>query len=121
MELKDFVAESLIQIVQGVALAQKELKGSGARVSPRMRATDKAHTIGEAEMDGGQPVSSVEFDVVVTATKGKGSKGTIGVVVGALGLGTQAQSESKSGEESRIKFKVPVLLPLQERDSRDTV
>lgn len=118
MELKDFVSEALVQIVRGVAQAQNELKGTGARVSPRMRSTDKSHTIGEAEMDGGQPVSHVEFDVLVTAAEGTGSKGTVGVVVGVLGLGTQAQSEAKSGQESRIKFKVPLLLPLQEGDTK---
>ena len=118
MELKDFVAQSLIHIVSGVAEAQKHLKGTSARVSPRMRSTDKEHTIGQAEMDGGQPVSYVEFDVLVSAGKEKGSKGTIGLVLGTLGLVTQAQSGSKSGEESRIKFKVPIILPLQERDGK---
>ena len=118
MELRDFVTQSLVHIVSGVAEAQKKLKGTSARVSPRMRSTDKEHTIGQAEMDGGQPVSYVEFDVLVNATKGKGSKGSVGLVVGALGLGTQAQSEAKSGEESRIKFKVPIILPLQERDGK---
>ena len=117
MELEDFVAESLIQIVKGVRRAQDELKGTGARVNPHMRSTAKDHTIGEAEMDGGQPVSNVEFDVVVTATKGAGSKGGVGVALGVVGLGTQAQSDSKSGQESRIKFKVPILLPRQQRDS----
>lgn len=116
MKLEDFIAESLIQIVNGVRRAQKDLKGTGARVSPQMRMTLKEHTIGNAEMDGGQPVSNVEFDVLVTATEGKGSKGGVGVVVGIVGLGTQAQSDAKQGQESRLKFKIPILLPLQGRD-----
>lgn len=116
MELEDFVAESLIQIVNGVRRAQDGLKGTGARVNPQMRSTLAAHTIGNAEMEGGQPVSNVEFDVVVTATKGTGSKGGVGVALGVVGLGTQAQSDAKSGQESRIKFKVPILLPPQQKD-----
>ena len=113
MNLKDFVAESLVQIVGGVVAAQEQLKGTRARVNPLMRVTSDESSIGTAEGDGGQPVYAVEFDVVVTAAEGTGTKGGIGVAVGIVGLGSQGQSESKSGQESRIKFKIPLLLPSQ--------
>lgn len=118
MNLKDFVAESLVQIVSGVTQAQEQLKGTGARVNPLMRFMNDKSSIGDADGDGGQPVYPVEFDVVVTAAEGTGTKGGIGVAVGIVALGSQGQSESKSGQESRIKFKIPLLLPQQKRDTK---
>ena len=115
MNLQEFVAESLSQIVLGVKQAQSSVAATGARVAPLMRTTIDKESIGQAEGDGGQPVYAVDFDVVVMAAAGKGTKGGIGVVVGAIGLGSQGQSESKIGHESRIRFKVPLLLPPQPR------
>jgi hypothetical protein len=116
MNLKDFVTETLVQIVSGVVQAQEKLNGTRARANPQMRSTSDKSSIGEAEGDGGQPVYPVEFDVVVTAAEGTGTKGGVGVAVGVFALGSQGQSEAKSGHESRIKFKVPLLLPTQQRD-----
>ena len=115
MQLDEFVAASLVQIMKGVIKAQEELKGTGGRVNPLMRSTGREHSIGEAEGDGGQPVTLVEFDVAVTAKTSEGSKGGIGVLVAAVGFGAQSQSGKSSGSESRIKFTVPILLPRQKR------
>lgn len=116
MNLKDFVAESLEQIVRGVIQAQEALKDTRARVNPLMLKTTNHSSIGEASEEGGQPVYLVEFDVAITAEEGTGTKGGIGIAVGMLGLGSQSRSESKSGQESRIKFKVPLLLPPQTKE-----
>ena len=80
-----------------------------------MRTTLDKESIGQAEGDGGQPVYTVDFDVVVTAASGKGTKGGIGVTVGAIALGSSGQTESKASQDSRIRFKVPLLLPPQQR------
>jgi hypothetical protein len=118
MNLKDFVSESLVQIVSGVAQAQEQLHGTRARVNPQMFTTTDKNSIGQAHgSDSDQPVYNVEFDVVVSAAEGTGTKGGIGVAVGFIGLGSQGQSEAKSGHESRIKFKVPLLLPTHKSDA----
>lgn len=110
MQLEDFIGQSLIQIMKGVSHAQRELRTVGGCISPTMRRTSPEHSIGEAEGAGGQPVSFVEFDVAVTATESTNTKGGVGVVVPILTLGVQGQSGHISGTESRIRFKVPVLL-----------
>jgi hypothetical protein len=117
VNLEDFVSESLAQIVNGVKKAQTAVARTGARVAPLMRGTTDASSIGAADGDGGQPVYPVEFDLVVSAAEGTGTKGGIGVVVGVFGLGSQGQSESKTGHETRLRFKVPLLLPPQARQS----
>lgn len=113
MDLQDFISESLTQIVNGVIQAQEAVAktNSGARVAPLMRSTTDSSSIGAAEGDGGQPVYPVEFDVVVSANKGTGTKGGIGIVVGAITLGSQGQSENKNSHETRLRFKIPLLLP----------
>jgi hypothetical protein len=63
-------------------------------------------------MHTGEVVGMVEFDVAVRATEGKETKGGIGVVAGVIGLGSSGKSDSSSGSESRIKFSIPVLLPV---------
>jgi hypothetical protein len=114
MNLQEFVAESLSQIILGVKQAQSSVASTGAQVAPLMRTTIDKDSIGQAEGNAGQPVYTVDFDIAVMATEGKGTKGGIGVVVGSIGLGSQGQSESKNSHESRIRFKVPLLLPPQQ-------
>ena len=115
VDLQQFVSASLVQIVNGVRDAQEALKDTGALVSPQMRKTDTAQSIGSAEGHGGQPVFLVEFDVVVTATSGQGSKAGVGVMVGSIGLGAKGHSEENASRDSWIRFSVPLMLALQVR------
>lgn len=111
MNLEEFVAESLTQIVNGIVKAQAGVSDTPALINPHMRSTSGEHTIGEAEGRGGQPVSYVAFDVAVTTTKATGTKSGIGILVGSIGLGSQGKTDKSKGSESRIQFKIPVLLP----------
>ena len=99
MELRDFVAETLKQIIDGVKLAQEHAKDAGAAINP----PSPAH----------RAPQFIEFDVAVTTTEGDQIKGGAGVFVGPVGLGTQAQSEATSSAVNRIKFSIPLLLPCQ--------
>jgi hypothetical protein len=60
---------------------------------------------------GPPKVDQVDFDVAVTAVEGKGTKGGIGVFVGAVGLGSLGESNVSSSTVSRIRFSVRVRLP----------
>jgi len=111
MNIEDFVSESLVQITKGVISAQRQLDDTKALVNPLMRTISEKHKIAEAEMRSGHVVSFVEFDMAVTATKDKETKGGIGVVAGVFTLGSVGKSDAASGSESRIKFSVPLLLP----------
>jgi hypothetical protein len=118
MELKDFVAQSLTQIAQGVVEAQDNLAPLGAKANPRMRRLftqgEKNYaSIGEAEGDGGNPVLMVSFDVAVTTTEGTKTQGRISVVTGILSLGSAGATDKGNAAASRIAFQVPLLLPAQ--------
>jgi hypothetical protein len=114
MELKDFIAETLSQIVAGVAEAQTKVTSSGGQVSPHVRNPheDKLGAL-YGRTNGGNPVIFVDFDVAVTADQGTGTKGGIGVVAGIFNLGSSGQSNENLQIANKIKFKIPVALPLQ--------
>lgn len=108
MELKDFISETLNQIIDGVKDAQEHAKGTGAAISPMAYGGEPGPEL------NGMPVKDIEFDVAVTATEGTKTKGGIGVFVGPVGLGTHGQSDTASSSISRIKFVVPLSLPEQQ-------
>jgi hypothetical protein len=112
VELKEFVSEALANVIQGVLDAQSTLGDNGKYINPELSTGQ-----GSLEDQGrlvsihGQLVQSVEFDVAVTVTSGKGTKGGIGVVAGVFALGSQGQSTSENTAVSRLKFTVPLTLP----------
>jgi hypothetical protein len=116
MELSDFVAKSLSDIIEGVSKAQSSSAESGARINPSVaRVFTKSQTGGSNLALGwtrtGELIHIVEFDVAVTAEEGKKTKGGIGVVTGIFALGSQGESSASNGAISRIKFKVPISFP----------
>jgi hypothetical protein len=111
MELREFVAGSILQIIDGVKNAQ-DLNKTDARISPSaLKLGNQVQQSNLYDFGDGMLLSNVEFDVAVTAEKSAGTKGGIGVFVGAVGLGSQGKSDSKDQSVSRIKFSVPISLP----------
>lgn len=112
MELREFVAETLTQIVEGVRSAQNRTAATGARVNPPV---DSSHgRVGAFDRNTGTFVHEIEFDVAVSTVEGTGTKGGVGVFVGPVALGSQGQSEASQTQSNRIKFVVPLLLPVSE-------
>ena len=119
MELQSFISKSLVQIAKGIGEAGKELEGTTAIINPEcVSATagigDKS-VYGYLEDKGTfkRAVHEIFFDIAVTAAKGTETKGGIGIVVGAIALGSQGRSGAEKSSYSRIKFKVPMALPVQ--------
>ncbi len=120
--LQQFVTETLNQILKGVSEAQRTNNYNGIEINPTLtHYTNAGHSefIGkEAKLPAdivvnrdGKVMVMVDFDVVITTSEGTGTKGGIGVFVGAVGLGSQGQSSQASTSESRVKFRVPVVMP----------
>lgn len=110
VQLKDFVAGALEEIVLGVSAAQAALKDTTAVVSPtfvNVNVMTQHTSIAKPE----DQLSVVEFDVAVTATAKSSGKAGIGGFISVLGAGFQRGTEAEHVEASRIKFSVRVLLP----------
>ena len=107
MKLKEFVRETLVQILEGVKEAQATAKGMGAIINPRLNVIDSLECSSEIL------VRNVDFDVVVTEQKGIETKGGLGIFVGGLGVGTTGKSDEGKEAVNRIKFSVPISYPTQ--------
>ena len=116
MELKDFVSTALADIIEGVIAAQERVQGTGAKINPRLsrmipKGEKNYEVFALAEVNPGNPVFLVKFDVAVTASKGTRSKGGVGVVTGIVSLGSTGASENAESAVSRISFALPLLVP----------
>jgi hypothetical protein len=94
MNLEDFVAESLSQIIHGVKKAQEATKGKDAVIVPH-------------NLTGGK----VDFDVAVNVVEGKEQSGKAGISVWSIGADVSGKTESSTSTASRIKFSIAVDLP----------
>lgn len=112
MDLKEFVSETIVQIISGVADAQKQSESLGAKVSPKLTGSSTHGVqLGFLSAEGGA-TQIVQFDVALTAKEGTGTKGGIGIVAGIVSLGSTGQSNEENASVSRVKFSVPVTLPI---------
>ena len=106
MNLKDFVAETLEQIVEGVKVAQEHAKELGAKINPTgARRSGRGSTVRTF------PKANVEFDVALTVAEGKNVKGGGGMNLGVVAIGAKGHSEIETSSVSRVRFSVALILP----------
>jgi len=115
MELQEFVARTLVQIVRGVEQAQTEAADSKAKINPRINSVFTGTQAGGTNQalgwaKGGGLITMVQFDVSVSAHEGQGTKGGIGVLTGIIALGSQGASDKANTAATRIQFSVPIKL-----------
>ena len=115
MELQEFVKAALLQISAAVREAQDSVRTSGGFVNPSAMASapGNADLTHFATLESGQNVFLVDFDVAVTATDaiegGGGGKLSVASIFSVHG---GAKTATSSESTSRIKFKVPLALPV---------
>jgi hypothetical protein len=114
MELREFVAESLKQIIAGIQSAQDDAAQHGAKINPYV---DFRRDQGLVFIDDetGALVQQVQFDVAVTATEGKEKGGSVSVLAGVFGARGQGSSSHATSSISRIKFSLPILFPTKDK------
>jgi len=115
MKLQEFVSETLKAIVVGVTEAQQHVATVGARINPEQEWDDKGetrHVLGANRMI---PVKEVDFDVAVTSTDATQVQAGAGIFVATLVVGAKGKSDTSSSSISRIKFSIPIVLPVQEK------
>jgi hypothetical protein len=111
MELKEFITQTLRDIVTGIKEAQ-ESKDIGESVAPN--SIGKIPFSPESGVfmtkNSSSVATVVRFDVAVTAESEKSGKGEGKVRVFGFGGGVEGQLRSKDTTLSRIQFSVPVVL-----------
>ncbi len=114
MDLKDFISETLNQIIEGVKTAQADARNQTAHVNPPLRG-DAKEIMKHGLLEGFYTTTNVQlvqFDVALTTKEGTGAKAGIGVFTGIISAGTTGQTNTENASVSRVKFIVPLSLPL---------
>jgi len=118
MELKSFVSETLVEIVEGEKEAQEKTKEAGALINPKGVFTESNTKIvkwlPERVSSGDwREDQIVEFDVAVAVSEKDEAKGGVGIQVASImiGLGVSGKIEDENNTISRLKFSVPLFLP----------
>ena len=99
MDLKEFVSQTIIQIIDGIKLAQEEYPENAC---PEMV---KFHTQSPV-------INQVDFDVAIYASDDKETGAKAGIkVMSFISASGESKSNSSTGSSSRIKFQVPIRYP----------
>lgn len=105
MDIKDFIAEALVGIVDGIKEAQGSVSSSGARVNPQGFQVPYDQLAGRPwNKSTEETLDFIDFDIALMAVKASEVKQKLQVVMGA---------EADQAGVTRVKFSVPVKYPLQ--------
>jgi hypothetical protein len=112
VELQEFVANALRQLLTAIRDAQSSDAGDG-EVNPPIwiNLRQEAAKHGILESSNGKWIHMVEFDLAVTAGESMGEKGHIQIAGGAVRQASSRESNAQSTTVSRIRFSVPIAYP----------
>jgi hypothetical protein len=113
MKLEDFISESITQIISGVAKAQEYAAQNQASINPIT--LQQAKSSGDSYFDSRtlRPAQVIDFDISVTTKEDGKASGKAGVFVSVLKFGVEGSEGTESQVSNRIKFSVPIILPIQ--------
>ena len=116
MELKEFITDVLQQINDGVIDAQK----AGVFVNPRKmyNRTKASYKYVVDGVDDQERLQIVDFEVGLTNEEGSGG-GKFGVSFGGVSLGVDSGGKTSNSAVTRIRFSIPMLLPVYKRHTKD--
>ena len=96
MELKDFVSETLKQIMDGVKMAPEKAEEMGGAINPRSKMdVENGIIMGPIE----RVVRLVNFDVAISTSDASRAKGGAGVFVGEIGIGARGSRVAGNGSK----------------------
>ena len=108
MDLKDFVTETLMQIIEGIKDAQEKSSELGAIINPR---SITGSSLSAIVKDRTHSVQEIGFEVALTSTTDENSKKGIGVALGNVGIGANKTQGEKEVSATSVRFSVPVIFP----------
>ncbi len=112
MDLKDFVSQTLIQIVQGAADAAEAVEALGGAVSPAHQVRAGSEMLGLVSDESGRQAQAVKFDVGILVETDSTIKGGGGIKVMSFQVGGSLSEGDRHQHTSRIQFVIPLALPV---------
>jgi len=111
MELRNFISQTLEDIVGGVEDAQKKLPAGC--IVPAVKTTFQAVEHGVSEFQ------AIAFEVTVRTEERAGSEAKLNVVAAVIGGSVKGESGKSGGHAATLSFKVPVRLPCADGREND--
>lgn len=117
MELKEFIKETLIEIIKGVDEAKNSLNKDGSLICPPIPRFDHNQTSSHKMTHNGLFCENVEFDLAVTVEEKSSKKveaeaagkGEFLKVIGvSASMNGVYDNSNNNMTTNRIKFKVPI-------------
>jgi hypothetical protein len=115
VELKDFVAQTLREILDRITTAQAHDK-FGNYIAPRAIGGTVYPADSGVVRKGPFTATVVKFDIGVTAETTGSTSADGGLKVAVLSVGVGAEKVKKSTAANRIQFGVPICLPSGNKD-----
>ena len=105
MELSEFIKDIVLQIIEGVRIAQENTKETDVLINP-----DESDVL-KPNLQTNYRYCSVDFEVALTDMERAGGKSGIGVWFGGIGAGAQGASDKQKISATNIRFSIPIVLP----------
>jgi hypothetical protein len=130
MNLQEFIEKAICQVVRAVAGASRALADDEAtktaEINPQMMAIaglPQTSAIAYDSDNGKRKLVEIDFDLAVTTSEassieGGGKLGVAVAVVKVSGGGSKT-AESSTGTANRVRFSVPILLPVAKPSGKD--
>ena len=111
MDLKEFVSQSLIQIIDGVSEAQEHARSKGGYINPALRNIGNIENT--AVTNAGQAVQPVFFDVAISVTEDSSSSGGGKIAIANLiCVGGKSAESEVNATTSKLSFKINLAIPI---------
>lgn len=114
MDIKYFIKESLLQIVDGITEANKALETKGASIPTTGVAGEGVWWtfVKDGKDSHTRHAMRIDFDLAVTVSQSDNLKAGGGISIASfLNAGATSENGSQSESVSRIKYTIPLELP----------
>ncbi|MDO3390616.1 hypothetical protein Q3C19_09025 [Bacteroides sp. ET489] len=115
MELKEFIKESLSQIIDAVKETQEKYKDTNVVICPDniQEVKDGLYILDENEYDNyssRSKVQNIDMDIAISVTEKEGNKSGLGIAK-IINAGISSENTQQNESISKIKFSIPIVLP----------
>lgn len=115
MELKEFIKESLSQIIDAVKETQEKYKDTNVVICPDNIQEVKSglYILDENEYDNyssRSKVQNIDMDIAISVTEKEGNRSGLGIAK-IINAGISSENAQQNESISKIKFSIPIVLP----------
>lgn len=115
MELKEFIKESLSQIIDAIKETQEKYKDTNVVICPDNIQEVKGglYILDENEYDNyssRSKVQNIDMDIAISVTEKEGNKSGLGIAK-IINAGISSENTQQNESISKIKFSIPIVFP----------